>query len=228
MRHLITISFLLFSASLFGQGLTYCSWKEEGKINIRLLPGYGGVEKTAEQKKADQELIDTYTAQAGSRSNGSELLVKLGFDYLYKGDLKTAMYRFNQAWLLNPNNANAYWGFGAVYFSFGDVDSALKQYNEGLKMDANSTNILTDKATIYMTSYMSSKNEKDYNQALSLFKKSYLIDSKNQNTLFKISACYFIKKDCENAWKYYNECRKLGGRPITKEYTEALKQGCKR
>ncbi|MDB5014790.1 MAG: hypothetical protein JWQ25_2992, partial [Daejeonella sp.] len=91
-----------------------------------------------------------------------------------------------------------------------------------------SSNLLTDKATVYMTRYMNGNNDKDYNLALTLFKKSYAIDPKNQNTLFKISACYFIKKDCDNAWKYYNECKKLGGQPITKEYTDALTQGCKK
>ncbi|MGX5691427.1 tetratricopeptide repeat protein [Arcticibacter tournemirensis] len=228
MRCTIIIFLLAISTISFGQAISYSAWKEEAKSNIRLLPQYGGAEKTQEQKSADQELIDAYTAQEGSRRKGSELLVKLGFDYLYRGDLKTAMYRFNQAWILDSGNANAYWGFGAVYFSFGDFDNAQKQYDQGLKIDENSTNILTDKATIYMTSYMNGENESDYNQALTLFRKSYSIDSKNPNTLFKLSVCYFVKKDCGNAWKYYNECQKLGGHPITKEYTEALAQGCKK
>lgn len=138
-------------------------------------------------------------AQEGTNLKASELLVKRGFDYLYKKDFKTAMFRFNQAWLLDPKNENAFWGFGAIYFSLGDFESGMIQFEEGLKLNRNSSNILTDKATVYMTKYMSSKNEKDFNLALNLFKKSYSIDPKNQNTLFKISACYFVKKDCGNA-----------------------------
>jgi len=228
MKHIITIILLLISTISIGQQISYEAWKAEAENNIRLLPKYGNIPKTKEQNDADQELIKTYTAQEGTRLKASELLVKLGFDYLYKRDLKTAMYRFNQAWLLDPENPNVFWGFGAVYFSFGDFQNAIKQYDEGLKLNDNSSNILTDKASIYFTKYMNSQDEKDYNSAIALFKKSYFIDPKNQNTLFKTSACYFVKKDCNNAWKYYNECKQLGGKPITKEYTEALIQGCKK
>jgi tetratricopeptide (TPR) repeat protein len=221
MRYLLLTFFITVSSLVFGQAISYSAWKEEARNNSRLLPKYGKAEKTPEQKKADKELIDAYVAQAGSRSKGSELLIRLGFNYLYKGDLRTAMYRFNQAWLLDPQNPNVNWGFGAVYFLLGDFPKALEQYDEGLKADENNSNILTDKATIYMTRYMDSNNEKDYNQALSLFKKSYSVNPTYQNTLFKISVCYFLKKDCDNAWKYYDECQILGGEPITKEYTEA-------
>ena len=33
---------------------------------------------------------------------------------LKKNDTKTVMKRFNQAWLLNTNNPQAYWGFGII------------------------------------------------------------------------------------------------------------------
>jgi len=42
-----------------------------------------------------------------------------------------------------------------------------------------------------------------------------------------MSACYFVKKGCDKAWKYYNECKEPGGKPIAKEYTEALTKGCR-
>lgn len=228
MKYITTFILLFITVLTSAQQITYSNWKEEAKTEIRLLPKYGNTVKTKEQKESDQELIRTYLKQAGTKRKASELLVELGFDYLYKQDLKTAMYRFNQAWLLDPTNENVFWGFGAIYFSFGDFERATYQYDEGLKLNANSSNILTDKATVYMTRFMKSHGEKDFALAINNFKKSYSIDPKNQNTLFKMSACYFVKKDCDNAWKYYNECKKLGGQPITKEYTEALKQGCKK
>ncbi len=228
MNLIITIIFLLISAVSIAQQSSYSSWQEDAKTNIRLLPKYGNAPKTDEQKESDQELIDKYVAQEGTRLKGSELLVKLGFDYLYKRDFKTAMYRFNQAWLLDPENPNVFWGFGAIYFSFGDVENAIRQYDEGLLLNGNNSNILTDKATIYMTKYMRSQSEEDYSDALTLFKKSYRNDPKNQNTLFKLSVCYFLKKDCENALKYYKECKELGGKPITGEYTKAISQGCEK
>lgn len=227
MKYYATLIFLFITTLAFGQNITYAKWKEEAKTEIRLLPKYGNIPKTKEQKEYDQQLIKSYVAQEGTHRKASEVLVRLGFDYLYKKDLKTAMFRFNQAWLLDPKNENVFWGFGAVYFSFGDFANAVKQYDEGLSLNPNSSNILTDKATIYMTYYMNNNDEKDFNLALKLFKKSYAIAPKNQNTLFKISACYFAKNDCANAKKFYNECKKLGGRAITEEYTIALNKKCK-
>lgn len=226
MKYIIVIVFVIIPFFSFGQQITYDEWKTEAEKNIRLQPKYGNVQKTDEQKKADQDLIADYLSQAGTHYKASELLIKLGFDYLYKGDLKTAMYRFNQAWLLDPTNENVFWAFGAIYFTFQDFKTALKQYDDGLILNPNSSNIMTDKASVYMANYKINQNTEDLNSAIELFKLSLAIDSKNQNTLFKISACYYFKKDCKNALLYYNECMKLGGNPVTKEYTNAIKQMC--
>lgn len=228
MKYILTLAFIFISGILFGQQMSYADWKEEAKTNIRLLPKYGNVPKTEGQKEADEKMRKTYLEQEGTPRKASELLIKLGFDYLYRGDIKTAMYRFNQAWLLDPENENVYWGFGAIYFMFQDFENALKQYEEGLLINPASSNILTDKATIYLTKFQSSNDSEELDLAIELFEKSYSVDPKNQNTLFKVSVCYFMKNECGRAWKYYNECKELGGKPITKGYTEALTQNCKK
>ena len=65
---------------------SYEEWNEEAKEDIRLYPKFGNAVKTVDQKKADQLLIDDYAQEQGSRHKASELLVKLGFDYFYKGE----------------------------------------------------------------------------------------------------------------------------------------------
>lgn len=227
MKPILTILLLLLTTTSFAQKMSYSQWKREAQTEMRLIPKFGNYPKTEAQKEADKELIKAYLAQEGSNRKASELLVKLGFDYFYKSDLKTAMMRFNQAWLLDPSNENVFWGFGAIYFHFEDKENAIKQYDEGLKLNSKSSNLLTDKATIYMNSYMKNGTESDYVTALKLLKKSYLVDTRNQNTLFKMSVLYFMKKDCQNAFKYYRECQALGGRVITRDYTLALTQQCK-
>jgi|SRR6185312_247712 len=153
-------------------------------------------------------------------------MVKLGFDYLYRGDINTAMKRFNQAWLLDPKNENAYWGFGAVYFTFNDYDEALKQLEKGLSINPSSSSILTDIATINVSFYMTKHDIGYLNKTIVLFNQPYKLDPSNQNTLFKLSAAYYYKNDCTNAWKYYKECMKLGGRPIPTGFADALKKQC--
>jgi tetratricopeptide (TPR) repeat protein len=225
-KRILKIIFVVLSIGVHGQQIDYQTWTEESKSNIRLLPEYGNFTKTPEQKKADEELIKSSVEQDGTREKASEHFVDLGFKYLYKQDLRTAMYRFNQAWLLNPKNENAYWGFGAVYFMFNDFENAMIQYRKGLAINPKSSNILTDKATVYLTRFNSKRNKVDLDSATNIFKQSYAIDSNNQNTLFKLSACYFMNGDCKNALKYYEECRTLGGQPITQEYIQALNKKC--
>ncbi|MDB5136650.1 MAG: hypothetical protein JWP37_3253 [Mucilaginibacter sp.] len=226
MKYILTIVSLLIAQLSFSQQMNYKEWQEQAKIEIRLLPEYGNVEKTKEQKEADDELIRTELTIDTTHRKASEHLVRVGFDYLYRGDPKTAMYRFNQAWLLDPKNENAYWGFASLYFSFNDYDEALKQLNKGLLINPNSSNILTDVATVYIGYYANKHSVSDLNKAIEIFNRSYKIDPLNQNTLFKLSAAYYYKSDCTNARKFYNECEKLGGQPITPEYTNALKKMC--
>ena len=56
------------------------------------------------------------------KTAASDYLIKLGFNYMYKRDLKTAMYRFNQAYLLDSTNSDIYWGYGAIYMTLGNFE----------------------------------------------------------------------------------------------------------
>lgn len=78
------------------------------------LPMYGGVEKSPEVKKADQEFIDICVKEFGSCDKASIDAAERGWKYFYQNDYNTALSRFNQSWMLNPGNASALWGFGVI------------------------------------------------------------------------------------------------------------------
>ncbi|MDB5256169.1 MAG: hypothetical protein JWM14_864 [Chitinophagaceae bacterium] len=230
MRLFILLS-LFISLQAFGQQLTLEEWDRQAATNIRLLPKYGLVTKTAEQKEADESLIADMLSKGLTRQEASKQFIEVGFKYLYK-DLKTAMYRFNQAYLLDSTNTDIYWGYGGIYMVLGDLNRAREQYQIGLKKNPNHSKIITDLATCSMIDFfnLSSTNPEKSNveldKAINLFSQSYKIDPKNQNTLFKMSVCYYNKKDCEKALLYYNECMTLGGDPVTEDYKEAIKTAC--
>ncbi len=226
MKYFLILITVLICQSSFAQQMSYEQWKEEAKSDIRLLPEYGHSQKTKGQVDDDNEFIKTALNLDTTHRKASEHLVRLGFTYLYRGDLKTAMYRFNQAYLLDPKNENIYWGFGAVYGTFNDYPSAIAQYDKGLSINPKNTSILTDKATLYFVGFQHDHDQTKLNTALDLLKNSYAIDANNMNTTYKLSICYFLNKDCTNAWRFYNECKKLGGQPIAENYTDALKKMC--
>jgi len=231
------------TVKLFAQQ-SFETWEAEAKTNKRLLPRYGHLPKTEEEIQSDSSYIKQIMAQPQfkTRREASNHLINLGFQYYYRPDFKTAMYRFNQAYLLDSTNTDIFWGYGAIYMAFGQYDLAKTQYLIGLSIDSTNTHLLTDLASYLMEQYylmaQMPKNDVVKNpkleakrfidSALHYLTKSYMLDTKDVNTTYKLSICYWNIEDCTNAWKYYDLTVALGGRPITEEYTKDLKKRCKR
>lgn len=217
---------LLIPISIYGQSISYEQWQKEAATNKRLLPKYGNLPKNKKELKADKEFIKASIELDGTAEKASQHLIDLGFHYLHK-DLKTAMYRFNQAYLLDSTNSDIYWGYGSVYFMLNRLDLAREQYKTGLNMDPENTRILTDYGTTYMSDYTASSNPTLLDTAISILSRSYTKDSTNQNTSYKLSSCFLMKNDCDNAYKFYEACMSLGGNPITEEFKSQLYRECK-
>lgn len=92
---------------------------------INELPMFGKQKKTADQKRADEEYIRYMTKDGRSRSAGADSTAKLGWNTYYSGDCSTAIKRFNQAWLLDPDNQLALWGFASICMSRDQLDEAV-------------------------------------------------------------------------------------------------------
>lgn len=237
-----TISLIFTIASLAQPA--FDKWEAESKINKRLLPRYGHIPKTVQEIKSDSDYVKQILAlpQFKNRREASNHMIGLGFNYYYRPDFKTAMYRFNQAYLLDSTNTDIFWGYGAIYMAFGQYELARTQYSIGLSIDSTNTHLLTDMGTYFMEQYFvvalmpendmvkepKAEAKRYMDSALHYLTKSYLLDTKDVNTTYKLSICYWNIEDCNNAWKYYDLTIALGGRPITEEYTKDLKKRCKR
>lgn len=232
MRYLIKVLFLVCYLGAQAQQPSLKSWQLEAKNDIRMLPKFGNSEKSKLEVAADTKFVNSIVRSGKSKSEGAHDMIRIGFDYLYKGDLKTAMYRFNQAYLLNPQNSGVYWGYGAVYTALGAYDEARNEYTEGLKIEPDSAPILTDYATTYLGEYYANvrSNYKKAQKSLKMAKEkllaSYAIDSKYINTTYKLSIVYLNSQDCTNAKKYLKATRALGGQPITKAYLTDFNLQC--
>jgi hypothetical protein len=101
-------------------------------LPIDQAPMYGGVDRQSvpELKKADDAFVESTSAAFGGREKAAKRWVDEAFASYHHKDLETAMRRFNQAWLLDPNNPAVYWGFGAILHDRG---SALGAYDMGMR-----------------------------------------------------------------------------------------------
>lgn len=243
MKILGTILCLLVLTHFAIAQVSFEKWEEESKTNKRLLPRYGHLPKTEKEINSVSSFIKQILSQPQfkTRRDASNHLIGLGFQYYYRPDLKTAMYRFNQAYLLDSTNSDIFWGYAAIYMALGSYGLAKKQYEDGLAIDSNNTHLLTDLATYFMEHfYLVNKMPKNdiikdpkaqagsyMDSAIFYLNKSYRLNPKDVNTVYKLSICYWHIEDCNNARKYYDAAVALGGQPITEEYTKDLKNRCK-
>lgn len=108
------------------------------------LPMYGGIPATGRYQEVDRKFIEEVIRLAGSREKASERAVQLGWQHFYKGEHDMAMKRFNQAWLLVPDNPDAFWGFGIVMGSRGKYDESIKMFERSRALAPQNARMLTD------------------------------------------------------------------------------------
>ncbi|MDH3806909.1 MAG: hypothetical protein OEU90_15760, partial [Gammaproteobacteria bacterium] len=91
---------------------------------VNELPMYGEYEKTEWQKQVDEQFFDTVLPDfGGDREAAAEQFARIGWNCYYEGKKSTAIKRFNQAWLLHPDNQNALWGFAVISRERGKMEA---------------------------------------------------------------------------------------------------------
>jgi len=69
----------------------------------------------------------------------------IGWQALSKNDIPKAMRRFNQGWLLDPDNGRVYWGFAVVLqIRDNDLDGAIEMFDKARKLLPGDPALLVD------------------------------------------------------------------------------------
>ncbi|MCW1926640.1 hypothetical protein OKA05_29070 [Luteolibacter arcticus] len=98
------------------------------RVGIDQVPMYGGMDREAVPvlKEGDRQFIEGASSAFGGRKAASKAWADRGFRLYAQGDAKTAMARFNQAWLLDAKNPESFWGFGLILRDRGDFEGGRK------------------------------------------------------------------------------------------------------
>ena len=118
------------------------------------IPMYGGGEPyPPEVVAANNEFIDTILKRGLTRAQGSDNMVSLGWRYYFeRKDIATAMKRFNQAWLLDPDNGDAFHGFAVLVMARDeDAQQADALFQQGLAKPRQSPGIYVDYGRFLLT-----------------------------------------------------------------------------
>lgn len=192
---------------------------------------YGGMDRQSDPvlKGADDALIEGTTKEFGSRNSASRRFTDAGFRYYFRNDLGTAMRRFNQGWLLDPNNPDVFYGFMAV---LNDRDMhcdarqmAEKAFELGLEKSAET---LADAGREYALCAMQDTTLDDstktaYTKRSSEYFTEALILKPNSPYVYGhwASAAYRLG-NYPAAWDYVALQRKYGGKPA-KQFLKLLR-----
>ncbi|MEW6426497.1 MAG: tetratricopeptide repeat protein [Thermodesulfobacteriota bacterium] len=183
--------------------------------DINLQPMYGGVEKTPQQKRLDDAFIASIVQKTGNRWNGSMQVSQLGWSYLQKGDWETAMRRFNQAWLLDQDNYEAYWGFAAILDNQGKYADACAMGEKALSLAPGNTKVMCDVAfgySNYAYSMEENQNERDryFKKAISLYEQAAAIDPNYSCIYNHWAITLFYTGEYQAAWEKVKKSEELG------------------
>ena len=88
-------------------------------------PFFGFAAKSPEEKAADEKFVDAIVGATGSREKAFDETTLRGWRAINAGKIKEAAVRFNQAFLISPEQSRVYHGFAVVAQArFNDLDAA--------------------------------------------------------------------------------------------------------
>ena len=97
-------------------------------------PFFGFATKNAEEKAGDDKFVSAIVGATGSREKAFEEITMRGWRAVNAGKIREAALRFNQAFLISPEQSSVYHGFAVVaQFRFNDLDAADELFRIALK-----------------------------------------------------------------------------------------------
>jgi Tfp pilus assembly protein PilF len=135
------------------------------------------------------------TCQAQDVKQHARGAVELGWRYFNQGDTETALKRFNQALILDPNFAPAYFGIAYVYSVQSKFDLAIQNYRKSIEKDPTFTHSYSNLGLALLSSGRSK-------EALPMLQKALELDNKNGDAHVNMALYYFEAKEYSAAWKH--------------------------
>jgi len=184
-----------------------------------LLPMYGGEDRknNVELLKKDNEFIVKSTRSFSSREHAAEGYVERGFEMYSQNKFDKAMQRFNQAWLLNPDNAYIYLGYGLLYNNKKNSCMAVAMFTQAQKKGLNESGFLSDYAYTITNCALTKEKQLQkelFNDANDLHKQSSQSPNKSlQAYAYHLWAkSYYLQNDISNSQKMLEQSKNLGGK----------------
>jgi Tfp pilus assembly protein PilF len=108
--------------------------KRSYKAPVNEQPFFGFADRSPEQKAEDEKFVSAIIAATGSREKAFEETTKRAWMALQAGRVREAAVRFNQAFLVSPEQSSVYHGFAVIAQArFNDFDASDELFRIALK-----------------------------------------------------------------------------------------------
>ncbi|WP_345236425.1 hypothetical protein [Hymenobacter saemangeumensis] len=175
----------------------------------RLQPLFGGLPAAEAARLFGPARLEAIAASFASRAEASTFFANKGFEYLSENQPDTATYRFNLAWLLNPQNASAYRGLGVVASAQPTPDAAIALLSQGLALAPADDLLLSDLGTSHLIRYGLSKKKKDLSTGTELLQRATTVAPTNGVAWQQLARAYYYQEKYLQAWEAVHKGRSV-------------------
>jgi len=110
---------------------------------------YGTAPRDSDLVKADEQRLQAAIDRGYSRDQVFNAAIQGGWEAFRAGEPGIAIRRFNQAWLLDPDNGNVYWGFAvAIESRDGNLERAAGFLARARKLMPDDAELMVDSARL--------------------------------------------------------------------------------
>ncbi|MBC6610919.1 hypothetical protein H8B15_08290 [Hymenobacter sp. BT507] len=174
----------------------------------RVQPLFGGLSATQAEQALGATYLGNIQKSFASRAEASDFFTTKGFEYLNEGQVDTATYRLNLAWVLNPKNPLPYRGLGVIASQQPTPDASIDLLNQALALAPNDNQALGDLGSLYLMRYEQTKKKKDLTTSTEFLNKALAADSTNAAAWQQLARIYYIQEDYAKAWNAVHQGQK--------------------
>ncbi|KAA9333163.1 tetratricopeptide repeat protein [Hymenobacter busanensis] len=210
------MKYLIYLAAVLGSLLALPAHAQKTKVKTkgaattvnRQLALFGGVTPEAAQAFMGEAFLKGIDQNFASRAEASRFFANKGYEYFTEGQPDTARYRFNLAWMLDPQNADAYRGLGLLTSSTA-LDESIGLLEKGLAVSAGATQAVlhSDLGASYLLRYEKTKKSKDLKTALEHLNQAVTLDANNSYAYQQLGRAYYLQGEYAKAWEAVHKGR---------------------
>ncbi|MGA0556923.1 tetratricopeptide repeat protein [Larkinella sp. VNQ87] len=191
-------------------------------INPFVAPLFGEQAKSTDHIAWEVRFLSECDQNFNNRTEASQFFSTRAWEYLTEGQLDTASYRFNLAWLLDDKNSDSYWGLGVICYQQGNNAESIRLLKKGLEVADTNAVLMTDLATVELKQYRENKDNELLEDAIQVLTKALKYDMTNPNTFMRLSWANYAKGDYAAAWDNLHKARLLELSAVDLPYLQEL------